>query len=122
MSLSCAACRVPLVEVVLRGQRVLGCPGCDGHWFDDAALGGVVAACTERTSLASLVEFEDGSPRHGCPVGGEELASAWLEMLRFERCTHGYWIDGPTLKRLLANELSPELPVPEKPKRWKGVS
>ena len=120
MTLSCAACRVPLVETVLHGQRVLGCSGCDGHWFDDTALGGVVAACTQRGSLESLVDFEDGSPHHGCPVCGEPLASAWLELLRFERCTHGYWIDRPTLSRLLANELAPPLPSPEKPKRKLG--
>jgi Zn-finger nucleic acid-binding protein len=120
MTLSCAACRETLVETDVRGEPALGCPRCDGHWLDDAALGGVVAACTQRRSLESLVEFEDGSPRHLCPVCREEMASVWLEMLRFQRCTHGYWIDRPTLARLLANELAPPLPSPEKPKRKLG--
>jgi Zn-finger nucleic acid-binding protein len=125
MTLTCTSCRVPFGEVEARGQKLLGCPGCGGRWIDDAALGAIVDQVADGKSLDALVEFEDGSERGACPVCAEERVSAWLELLRLERCArHGYWIERATLDRLLEGRAVPEdLPRPAEPKhavRWRA--
>jgi Zn-finger nucleic acid-binding protein len=113
MVLSCAVCRQALVEVEVRGVRALGCPGCDGHWLEPAALAALMVEGAPGKALDHLVEFEDGSERHACPVCSEELESVWLELIRFERCSghgHGFWAERTPLGLLLAGP--PEPPPP----------
>ena len=123
MTLVCADCGETLIERQVRGQRLARCPRCQAHFVDATALAALVASGSPGKSLASLVEFEDGTPRHLCPLCHEELHSMWLELLRLERCdAHGFRLEGATLALLVEGKLAPDdLPRPAKKRNADGT-
>jgi Zn-finger nucleic acid-binding protein len=93
-ALACRSCPEALVDRHDGDHAFQQCPRCGGVWAEPATMAALVARGYERhgTPVPDLLEFEDGSPRHACPVCATEMHSVWLELLRFERCdAHGLW-------------------------------
>lgn len=102
---SCPRCARPLEARVLARTELDVCPKCGGFWLDHGEL----AKLLERKAKPEPFAVTGPAPNLAAPVAclgcGRPMTRERHPIgdVQVDRCSHGYWMDGGELERVLGS-------------------